>query len=345
MNNAPPLAPGLPAGPGPVSLVLATANTLNLAAPGRVFYDNQEPYGADEYTRKTLWLGAQLRRLNADLVAVQEVWDESALRDAVRHAGLRYPTMLVPGAENGAQGTPRVGVVTRLPLLASRSIAAFPPGFEVPVPELPPHTRFERPVLHVEVEASNGLKVHVITAHMKSKRPKFLQDERGEPLEDRHDPRIQARAALRSLIIRGSEAAALRHIVLELLEHTREPLVLLGDLNDGPMSVTSQLIAATHTVAFDRAARDTALFFAGDVQSGLAMRRDVSYSHVHQGWPEVLDQVWVSEEFITGSRFQTGEVVRVEHFNDHLHEGRDRTRSDHGFVRTIFKLRPAAPAA
>ena len=33
------------------------------------------------------------------------------------------------------------------------------------------------------------------------------------------------------------------------------------------------------------------------------------------------------------------DVRRVEVFNDHLNEGRDRSRSDHGFVRALLRLR------
>jgi hypothetical protein len=32
-------------------------------------------------------------------------------------------------------------------------------------------------------------------------------------------------------------------------------------------------------------------------------------------------------------------VRRVDYFNDHLHEGRDGSRSDHGFVRALLRLR------
>lgn len=113
----------------------------------------------------------------------------------------------------------------------------------------------------------------------------------------------------------------------------------MGDLNDGAYAVTTQIVAATQAIAFDRAARDTALFHALDVQSDPTIRRDVAYSHVHQGWPEVLDQIWVSEEFVVSSRFALGEVRRVEYFDNHLQEGRDRVRPDHGFVRALVKLR------
>ena len=70
----------------------------------------------------------------------------------------------------------------------------------------------------------------------------------------------------------------------------------------------------------------------------------MAYSHIHQGFPEVLDQILVSEEFTAVSRRSLGEVLRVDAFNDHLHEGRDRTRSDHGFVRALLRLTlPSAP--
>ena len=59
---------------------------------------------------------------------------------------------------------------------------------------------------------------------------------------------------------------------------------------------------------------------------------------------DVLDQVLVSEQFVATSRGAIGDLRRVEVFNDHLFEGRDRSRSDHGFVRALLRLRlPDAP--
>lgn len=326
--------------PAPATLLLATCNALNLANPGRLFYANQEPFGADEYARKVDWLGSMLRRLNADVIAFQEVWDEAALRDAITASGLRYPHAAAPGAEQGATGTPRVGLATRWPLLELRSHQAFEPQQAVAVPEFGEHRAFERPVLEALIEMPGGRgTLRVLAVHLKSKRPKFLQNEAGEAIEDRDDPAVIARATLRSLVMRASECAALRLLVHARLANTREPLVLMGDLNDSPHAVTTQMVAATQAIAFDRAARDTALFHAPDVQSDAAIRRDVAYSHVYQGWPEVLDQIWVSEEFVAGSRFAIGDLRRVEYFNDHLHEGRERTRSDHGLVRALVLLR------
>jgi endonuclease/exonuclease/phosphatase family metal-dependent hydrolase len=324
----------------PATLVLATCTTLNLALPNRPYYPNQDPWTESEYRRKIDWLGLMILRLNADVIAFQEVWDEVALRAAVAASGLRYPHITAPGAEQGAQGTPRVALVSRLPLHEVVSHAQFAPGQTFQIPEIGEQKGFERPVLEgiVELPAGRGT-LRVLTAHLKSKRPKFIQDAAGNALENRDDPLIASRATVRSLLMRGAEAAALRAIVLKRLSGTREPLVLMGDLNDSPHSVTSQIVAATHAIAYDRAARDTALFHAPDVQSDAVIRRDVSYSHIHQGWPEVIDQIWVSEEFVASSKFAIGDVRRVDYFNDHLHEGRDGTRSDHGCVRAVLRLR------
>lgn len=326
------------------TLTVASANVLNLAQPGRHFYDGQDPYSHNEFERKVEWLGDRFRVLNADVLAVQEVWDEVALRAAVARSGLQYGSVAVPGAENGpgqhgAQGTPRVGLVTRLKVESVQSIADFPAAAVVQVPGLGPHTRFERPPLLATLRMKHGQEIAVITAHLKSKRPKYLQDAQGKTLEDTEDPAVQAVGSLRSLIMRAAEALALRLKVVELLHRTQMPLIVMGDLNDGPHSVTTQLIAATSQVAYDKGARDNALFSAWDVQGEAALRRDVAYSHIHQGYPEVLDQVLVSEEFVATSRSAIGDVRRVEVFNDHLHEGRDRSRSDHGFVRALLRLK------
>jgi predicted extracellular nuclease len=325
------------------TLHLCSANLLNLALPGRIYYDNQEPYRDDEYERKIAWLGAMFARLEPDVLAVQEVWDEAALKAAVARSGLHRQTAVAPGAEAGAVGTPRVGLVTRLAVEKIDSIAEFAPADAVLLPEIGPLTRFERPVLRARLRTSWGLLLHVLVVHLKSKRPKYLQDATGTVIEDRDDPAITARATMRSLLQRAAEAAALRRIVVEITGraglHQGEPLVLLGDMNDSPHAVTTQMIAATQAVAYDRSARDVALYHALEVATEPALKRDMIYSHVHQGWPELLDQLWVSEELVAGSKFAIGDIRRIEVFNDHLHESRERWRSDHGFLRALARLR------
>jgi predicted extracellular nuclease len=324
-------------------LIVATANVLNLANPERTFYPNQDPYSQAEFARKIDWLGGRIAALDADVLSVQEVWDESALKAAVLRSGLQYSTVTAPGAENtatshGAQNTPRVGIVTRLEVEKIESFSEFPSELRLQIPGIGEHSKFERPPLLATLRTKRGQLLHVLTAHLKSKRPKFLHDAKGEPLEDRDDDSVIALATLRSLIMRGAEAAAMRSIVVDVLKRTHEPLMVMGDFNDVPHSVTMQLICANNQVAFDKGTRDTALWDAFEAQEGMTLKRDVAYSHVHQGLPEVLDHILVSEEFLRRSRFSLGDVRRVDYFNDHLHEGKDGSRSDHGFVRASLRM-------
>jgi len=322
--------------------VVANFNTLNLARANHRFYPNQDPWSTQDYRKKVRWLGEQVQRLNPDIAAFQEIWDESALRDALECSGFHYASIQAPGAEHGAVGTPCVGMATRFKLDRIESWSDFPEGMSVEVPELGTMSRFERAVLHAVVEMRHGPPMHFVVAHLKSKRPKFLIDDKGNALEDRDDPAILARATLRALLMRAAEAAALRARIVAILHHTREPLILSGDLNDGPLAVTTQIVAATGEIAYDRSARDIALFHTYDVQSGQALRKDVAYTHVHQGTPDLLDQIWVSEEFVTGSRFAIGDVRRVDYFNDHINESHDGLRSDHGFVRALLRIQTRA---
>ncbi len=56
--------------PNDTTLLVATCNLLNLANPGRIFYDNLEPYSERDYARKVEWLGERFQTLNVDVLAV-----------------------------------------------------------------------------------------------------------------------------------------------------------------------------------------------------------------------------------------------------------------------------------
>lgn len=331
-------------------LSVVTANLQNLALPHRVYYENRKPYSDRQYAQKRDWLAGFLQELNADIVATQEVWDEQALRDLANHTDRGYTFVSALGAENqedsasqsgylgGAEGTPAMGLMTRLEVLTYKRFLDMPDTCVMDIPQVGKYESFARPPMLATLETETGQRVHVLNVHLKSKRPKFLRGDGGEPLEDTEDPKVRVWARTRSLLMRAAEAAAVRHIIVDLLEDTHEPLILMGDVNDSSHSVTTQLMAETSEVMYDRSSRDVALFNAYENQTKQALRRDVAYSHIFQGYPEVLDQIFVSEEFLPSSRFSIGEVRRVDYFNDHLKLNRDQRFTDHGFVRALIKL-------
>ena len=327
---------------------IATSNLLNFALPNRSYYDNMQPYSDEQYNHKLTGLYELLKNAKSDIYAFQEVWDEKALQDLAVKLGFEPSQVLVPMASNdptstltsgqGAQDTPALGIISKHKVLDWQLLTDFPELAVIDIPDEGPYKRFNRPPLVATLEVY-GQPITVITAHLKSKRPHYLRDAQGNRLEDYDDPLLRVRAKLRSLCMRAAEAAALRLFMIDILHKTRHPLILLGDMNDVTDSVTTQLLAETSEVIYDKAMRDVALFDAAQVQTSYGWTRDVAYTHLYQGMPEVIDQLFVSEEFLVDGKYSLGEVERVDYFNDHLKQDYEDRFSDHGIVRAKIKLK------
>ncbi|OLF39499.1 MULTISPECIES: endonuclease/exonuclease/phosphatase family protein [unclassified Psychrobacter] len=326
---------------------IATANLLNFANPNRIYYDNAPAYDQKSYLDKLQGITGLLTKAHADIIAVQEVWDSKALEALAVSLGFEAEHAIIPLASNdsaskytqgqGAQKTPAVGFISRFAQLESTLLKDIVPEAVIDVPDVGPYHQFNRPPLLLRADV-HGQPITIITAHLKSKRAYFLRDESGNLLEDMDDPNIRVRAKLRSLCMRAAEAASIRMSIIQRLQHTREPLILLGDMNDVTGSVTTQLMAETGEVNYDKSMRDIALFDAARIQARYGWMKDVAYTHIHQGMPEVIDQLFVSEEFLPDSKFSLGHVERVDYFNDHLKWDYADRVIDHGIVRAKIRL-------
>lgn len=335
---------------GQKQFYIATANLLNFANPDRIYYENAPAYSKNEYEHKLRGIKDLLAKAHADIIAVQEVWDSHALEALAVSLGFEPEHVIAPLASNdsaspytqgrGAQNTPAVGIISRFELLETSLLEEVLPKAVIDIPDIGPYQRFNRPPLIARVNAY-GQSITIVTAHLKSKRAHFLRDAKGNLLEDMDDPNIRVRAKLRSLCMRAAEAASIRMSIIERLHHTREPLILLGDMNDVTGSVTTQLMAETGEVNYDKSMRDIALFDAARIQSRYDWMRDVAYTHIYQGMPEVIDQLFVSEEFLPDSKFSLGQVERVDYFNDHLKWDYSDRVIDHGIIRAKIKLNDA----
>ena len=332
---------------GQKQFYIATANLLNFANPDRIYYENAPAYSQRQYQHKLRGITDLLAKAHADIIAVQEVWDSQALEELAVSLGFEPKHVVAPLASNdsasaytqgrGAQNTPAVGIISRFEQLECSLLEDILSKAVIDIPDIGLYKRFNRPPLMLRVNAY-GQPITIVTTHLKSKRAFFLRDENGHLLEDTDDPNIRVRAKLRSLCMRAAEAASIRMSIIERLHHTREPLILLGDMNDVTGSVTTQLMAETGEVNYDKSMRDVALFDAARIQSRYDWMRDVAYTHIYQGMPEVIDQLFVSEEFLPDSKFSLGQVERVDYFNDHLKWDYADRVIDHGIIRAKIKL-------
>ncbi len=264
----------------------ASFNLYNLQLPGKPMYPGGKPYTAEEYAAKTAWAGEAVRRLDADVIAFQELWSRQALADVFKAAGLddRYELAFIkPGDWDGIA----VAAAVRKPwrIVETTRHKAFPPGFrlrkgkrsmadiqknppeadlaaeddEAEEETLPSHEDDAIEVVIGEFSRS-PLQVSIQHGTARSTKPPqvevfccHLKSKLSTRLDDAEyrDPNIRPHAealgAALSSVRRLSEAAALRVILNGLMTGNDRPVVVLGDLNDGQHSNALAVLAGRPT--------------------------------------------------------------------------------------------------
>lgn len=326
---------------------VASFNVDNLVGAGIRFYDRYKNT-AEEYEAKANWVASILTRAKSDIVGVQEVWLDTSLNDAARRSFYfaNGPLHVVAPGASAAENLighlaqrPRLGLVSRFPILSVQSIAAFPVSVDLTIPlrvdggVIEPVTigirQFQRPILRAVVDV-NGFELVVYVAHLKSKGPLIREGEDGD------DPFAASLGQARATIVRAAEAAALRHIILADLHQTKKPAVVLGDLNDTPDSASTQTVRGP-TPHKDMNHEEKQALWDVVLYSTFRIAHERSptlHTHIHDGERDILDHILVSEEFYSRNRARIGEVVRHEVINDHLCDDERDPKvpgcSDHG---------------
>ena len=299
--------------------------------------------------------------MRVDVVGFQEVFRRDALRTALmksRQLGGVEPIVFATNENQNPASTPAVALATRLDVLQSESIASIPEtarlGFPRDLAAAPSEadvantvdlaiTRFSRPVLKAQLRVTPTFTMTVFVTHLKSKRPTYLAGESAA------DPIHRALGAARSLVIRAAESAGLRALVVSEIKGNRKPVIVIGDVNDGALAVTTQMISGEppfYRLSTERKRPfwDVQLYTAERLQAR-SSARDAYFTHIFKGKFEALDHIMVSEEFYNRNPNRVGEVDYVRVFNDHLidetesFEAVPRTRSDHGQVTVKIELK------
>jgi endonuclease/exonuclease/phosphatase family metal-dependent hydrolase len=350
-------------------------NLLNLQDAKKSVHKTKNYYTPTNYKKKVEWAGGMLGRIGADVVAFQEVWSGKALKEAIKKSGQFSDADLVGPVKNKKDTS--VALVTKLAhgspvwhkkfpeefLMKSKAGGKSGPAVSVTI------SRFSRPVLQVPVmvpiSATETKEVQVFVAHLKSKLPSNLSDASVQKLWATFGDGTYSsgKVKLNTLgnkiaagigsalanVQRSTEAAALRFILAKLMYGNNKPVILLGDLNDGPLSVSTGIITGNpdyRTVLKQGRGKrnDTEMFSASWLQQYRSLR-DVYYTHVFKSRRESLDHILVSEQFYDHSerRIWSFEELRVhnDHLkDDHVESEKDKTISDHGIVTATFRHNP-----
>ncbi|MEM9505269.1 MAG: endonuclease/exonuclease/phosphatase family protein [Cyanobacteria bacterium P01_E01_bin.43] len=332
------------------NISFATFNLYNLQLPEVKWYRNT--YTQAQYDAKIAWSAQTLRRLEADVIAFQELWSKQCLIDLFEVADLadEYELCFIKDEWYNIA----VAAAVRQPwqVIGHQMHKEFPSNVNL---NKPPSNdgeddelnieinRFSRTVLQLSIgHADAGDEVptiEVFAAHLKSKRPTVLYTD-NEALK-RHQAAIGSAI---STIRRTAEAAALRILVTEISKDTQHPVVVVGDLNDGALSNTLSIITQQPPFRMYESSRvghrnDVGLYTSSILQQMRSLR-DAFYTHEFRGIQEVIDHVLVSEQFYDHSDQRLWSFKEMRVWNDYV-EDDDKSTSDHGVVTTHFLYSPA----
>lgn len=230
--------------------------------------------------------------------------------------------------------------------------------------------RLSRPVIKARVPVG-GQVITVFNCHLKSKLGDHITPEGAAypPEADltSYDPVGRAMSSLRSAVRRMAEAWVLRReIVAEL--RAGNPVIALGDFNDGEHAVSSEIIAGEAPFknyqwmlrhdAENSGDRYSAAEHAQITEDVTAMRlhsaeklfvrkslRDMVYTSAFGGVFQSIDQIFLSRHFHPDHAARIGDMTYFSALNDHLTDGShpeapyNKLASDHGQIVAHMRLR------
>lgn len=331
-------------------------NLYNINLPGLRIYSDSDGWDDDAYRQKLDWNRHMILKNEADVWGFQELWHTEALQDVFDHSDLDEYELLVPEGHSG-QRIVCAGAVRKDILVSEPDwIENFPEKFILESGGDDPQTSdisvqvnsFSRPVLHFQVQPrSQSAPISVYVAHFKSKAPTKIYRE-GWYRDDNeyYKQHSEALGYAISTIRRTAEATALRMILTEQMKNTDDPVVVLGDLNDGERSNTLNILTGQPNYilsGLQMGGSDVDMYAVSRLQH-YRSARDVYYTHIHQNLRESLDHILVSQEFYDNSRKRLWAFKGMDVTNDHLNWDNHKQdgSSDHGVIRAQFEYRPVS---
>ena len=231
-------------------------------------------------------------------------------------------------------------------------------------------TRLSRPVLKARVPIGDHV-MTVFNCHLKSKLGEFVRpdDAPFAPEADltQYDAVGRALGGARAALRRMAEAWVLRRAVVAELQNGN-PVMVMGDFNDGEHAVSSEIISGEHPFKnyawmlrhdakspSDRYSDAENIQIREDIervrlhsaerQFVRKSARDMIYTSAFGGVYESIDQIYMSRHFLEGAKGSIGQMDYFSVLNDHLTDGShaeapyNKLASDHGQIMAHIRLK------
>jgi endonuclease/exonuclease/phosphatase family metal-dependent hydrolase len=338
-----------------------TWNVENLFPPGHLI-SARKAVTDEEYKAKLEYLAQTILTIRPDVLALQEIGSSEPgqthpLDDLQSTLNGQYPHQALSGFPD-PRGI-RVGFLSRFPIADRGEFMSFAPGELVSIPNWypnPPSTRMGRGVLKIEVEPIAGVRIRLITMHLKSKLITYPGGRFAAKSEDE-----RAIGAGLGLLRRTAEAVSVRSYLNEHLKpESATRTIVLGDFNDEPRAATTQIFMgpedadATSTDKFDHVRLYNlvdSIPRRGDATNvKWFLPEDERFSRVYNGRRELIDHLFASKNMLGPSeelrqdRWKVTEVrswvtnILDESVTDNPAERVGKARPDHAPIYARFEL-------
>jgi endonuclease/exonuclease/phosphatase family metal-dependent hydrolase len=343
--------------------LVATFNLYHFAAPG-IFWHDRKPtatYSPDEWEAKKTWISGMLTEMNADVIGFQEVVSQDELRDLLAASG--YPYFFCPvepafdADDPAVYVNATVAIASRHPFVSADALAG--------VAGVPADTvidddfRFSRTPVDAVIDLPGIGETRFFVCHFKSQGA-FVDDADIDALPDWGDKirttyMKRAMAGVNQVAKRGAEAGAIYRMFRQAIDADPEArVVLLGDLNEDPGSHTISILTQADrvwswgSVASNGIPEQFAylkhVYKLYDAFN-LVVMQGLSRPHTHGGIMSgsTLDYVVVSNGLNPRNPRRSGEISKVEIYDDHFEIGPPKDRSsDHAPVIATIRPVPAS---
>lgn len=311
----------------PIRFTVMTWNLENLFPAGHP----SGPKSPDIYERKMQTIAKTILAIAPDVLAVQEIGDPASFADLQSRLNDRYPyTML--STKPDVRGI-RVGFMSRLPLVQAREFDDFPD--EALITQSQSVRSMGRGILKATVVVTRGILINLINCHLKSKLVTY-NDGRRYPLNE--DER--ARETGEALLKRAAEAVAMRVYINRLVQDNKEPLIVCGDFNDSPESVTTQIIQGPPDRSLSARDKfdDVRLYNMSEY-----IPTDRRYTRMYLKNKELIDHICVSYELVFHVRQVDSYIEPITNIDGDTEARKEAVFPDHAALYARFEL-PDDPA-
>lgn len=233
-------------------LKIATWNLYQFAEPGTYWYERDErnDYEPDQWMAKKTWMSDTIKHINADIIGFQEIFSVAAFKDFMNEQGYPYVAVVEePERDQTDQSvfvTAITGLASKYPFIEKPQPLTFPQELRDKT-QVQDDFGFRRAITRAEIMTPQIGAVVVYSCHFKSQGT-FVDSDAVAKFphwKDKFREHLRQRATkdMDQLIRRTGDAAGTYLAAMtELDDDNNKPIVVVGDMNDHPLSPTLRIL-------------------------------------------------------------------------------------------------------